>query len=246
MSPWFFTHFGKEVSWSKNWVFPSDLLWLKRWKSILNSKPQFVEILSWNDYGESHYVGPLSSKHTDDGSSKWAKNMPHNGWLDMAQPFIAAYKAGATVPEYFISAERLVYWHRPTPKNVNCDGTDNAGTKPDGWNQLADSVFVVTFLTAPSTLTVTSGSNTRTFSAPAGITAFQVPMGLGVQSFLLKRGSRTIFSGQSPLKVTNVCPCGIYNYNAYVGTLNAGAADALDSDGLAQFNVGLKSGTCTS
>lgn len=172
--------------------------------------------------------------------------MPHNGWLDMAQPFIAAYKAGATAADYFISSERLVYWYRPTPKNVNCDGTDNAGAKPDGWNQLADSVFVVAFLTAPGTLTISSGSNTRTFNAPAGITSFQVAMGLGVQSFTLKRGTRIIFSGQSPRAVTNVCPCGIYNFNAYVGTLNAGTADALDSDGLSQFTVGLKDATCAS
>ena len=28
-----------------------------------------------NDYGESHYVGPLSSPHIDDGNSKWTNDM---------------------------------------------------------------------------------------------------------------------------------------------------------------------------
>ena len=36
---------------------------------------RFVEIISWNDFGESHYVGPLSSLHTDDGASKWVNDM---------------------------------------------------------------------------------------------------------------------------------------------------------------------------
>ncbi|KAL1979739.1 hypothetical protein VTN96DRAFT_5236 [Rasamsonia emersonii] len=74
-SAWFSTHYGAEVSYSKNWVFPSDLLWFNRWQDILTLGPQFVEIVTWNDYGESHYVGPLSSPHTDDGASKWAMDM---------------------------------------------------------------------------------------------------------------------------------------------------------------------------
>lgn len=74
-SPWFSTHFGSEVSYSKNWVFPSDLLWYNRWREILKLQPRFVEIITWNDYGESHYIGPLSSPHTDDGASKWVMDM---------------------------------------------------------------------------------------------------------------------------------------------------------------------------
>lgn len=62
-SPWFSTHFGPEVSYSKNWVFPGDLLWYERWNEILQLAPNFVEIVTWNDYGESHYIGPLSSPH---------------------------------------------------------------------------------------------------------------------------------------------------------------------------------------
>ena len=75
VSPWFSTHFGPEVSYSKNWVFPGDLLWHRRWEDILTLQPQFIEIVTWNDYGESHYIGPLDSKHTDDGGSKWVNDM---------------------------------------------------------------------------------------------------------------------------------------------------------------------------
>jgi len=56
-------------------VFPSDLLWFDRWNELLKLGPQFIEIVTWNDYGESHYVGPLSSPHYDDGASKWANDM---------------------------------------------------------------------------------------------------------------------------------------------------------------------------
>jgi hypothetical protein len=230
VSPWFSTHFGPEVSYSKNWVFPSDLLWFNRWTNILKSKPQFVEIITWNDYGESHYVGPLSSKHTNDGSSKWANDMPHNGWLDMAKPFIEAYKKGASSPDQFIASDQLIYWYRPTPGSINCDATDTAG-RPDGWNQMADSVFVVALLTSPGTVVVSSGPDTTTFSAPAGATAFEVPMRVGAQQFTLKRGSQTVLSGRSLRDVSDVCPCGLYNFNAYVGTVPPGSRDDLLADG---------------
>ena len=63
------------MPYSKNWIFPSDQLWFDRWNQILQLGPRFVEIVTWNDYGESHYVGPLSSPHTDDGASKWVNDM---------------------------------------------------------------------------------------------------------------------------------------------------------------------------
>ena len=85
------THFGPEVSYSKNWVFPStmvfhavlsliliysgDMLIYLRWLEILANPPQYLELVTWNDYGESHYIGPLSTRHTDDGGSKWANDM---------------------------------------------------------------------------------------------------------------------------------------------------------------------------
>ncbi|KAF7325258.1 putative alpha-1,3-glucanase/mutanase [Mycena venus] len=251
-SPWFSTHFGAEVSYSKNWVFPSDLLWYLRWREILTLQPNYVEIVTWNDYGESHYVAPLSSPHTDDGSSKWVNDMPHNGWLDMAKPFIQAYKAGSTNVDQFITSDKIVYWYRLTPKALNCDATDtmqpanNASGnyfqgRPNGYQTMADNVFVVTLLTAAGTVVVNSGGTAYTYSAPAGASAFSVPFHVGAQSFALTRnGGQTVMSATSLRPVQNSCPCGLYNFNAYVGTVPAGARDVLQSDGLANFANGLK------
>jgi hypothetical protein len=45
----FSTHFGPEVPYSKNWVFPGDLLWYSRWQEILVEQPEYIEIVTWND-----------------------------------------------------------------------------------------------------------------------------------------------------------------------------------------------------
>ncbi|KAJ7744743.1 glycoside hydrolase family 71 protein [Mycena maculata] len=251
VSAWFSTHFGPEVSFSKNWVFPSDLLWYERWVEILALKPTFVEIVTWNDYGESHYIGPLSSIHTDDGSSKWANDMPHDGWLEMAIPFIQAYKAGASSPNAYITSDQIIYWYRVAPKTLNCAATDttevpanNASGNyfeglPNGWDSMMDDVFVVPLLTAAGTVVVNSGGTAYIFDAPAGASAFSVPFQVGAQSFALSRNGAEVMSATSLKLIQNVCPCGIYDFNAYVGTVPASPVDPLGADGLAQLTVGL-------
>ncbi|KAF2742092.1 glycoside hydrolase family 71 protein [Sporormia fimetaria CBS 119925] len=240
VSPWFFTHFGNEVSYPKNFMFPGDLLWFDRWNQMLQLSPRFIEILTWNDYGESHYVGPLSSKHTDDGNSKWVNDMPHTGFLDMAKPYIAAYKAGQTSAASYVTQDKLVYWYKPTLKTLNCDSTDTVGARPDGYDTLEDAVFVVAMLKQAGRVTATSGSNSRGFDAPAGISAWKVPMGVGKQTFKLERSGQQVLSVTSLRDVSNTCPCGLYNYNAYVGTVPAGPNDALQPEGLTNFKNGLK------
>ncbi|KAJ7087975.1 putative alpha-1,3-glucanase/mutanase [Mycena belliarum] len=252
VSAWFSTHFGPEVPYSKNWVFPGGLLWYIRWREILDLQPNFVELVTWNDYGESHYIGPLSSMHTDDGGSKWVNDMPHLGWQDMAKPFIAAYKAGSASVDSFITSDQLVYWYRVAPKDLNCDETDttlqpanNASGnyfqgRPNGYESMSDDISVVTLLTAPGTVVVNSGATAYTFDAPAGASAFAVPFNTGAQSFSLSRNGAQVMNATSLRLIENVCPCGLYNFNAYVGTVPPGAPDALQPDGLANFKNGLK------
>ncbi|KAL6721635.1 hypothetical protein ACLMJK_000739 [Lecanora helva] len=255
VAAWFSTHYGPEVSYSKNWVFPSDLLWFQRWTEILTLAPQFLEIITWNDYGESHYVGPLNSPHTDDGNSKWVNDMPHDGFLQMAKPYIAAYKAGSATVDNHIDSDQLIYWYRPHLKSASCDNTDTCRNpaanpsenyftgKPNGYDSMSDSVFVVALLTSSGTVSVSSGSNSQTFSVNAGANAFQVPMGTGKQSFSLSRNGQTVLSGDSLKDISSDCICGIYNFNAYAGTLPAGASDPLQPDGLKSFAVSLDA-TC--
>ncbi|KAI8716218.1 hypothetical protein NCS52_00914900 [Fusarium sp. LHS14.1] len=257
ISPWFFTHFGPEVDWSKNWVFPGGSLIFDRWNEVLQKGFPMVEILTWNDYGESHYIGPLKSKHTDDGSSKWANDMPHNGWLDLSKPYIAAYKAKDTNVAKYIEKDQLIYWYRRNLKALNCDSTDTTSNnpppnpnenyfmgRPDGWDTMEDVVYVISLLKSAGTVTITSGGNSVTKDVGAGATLIKVNAGVGKQTFTLKRGSSTVLSDTSLMDITNVCACGLYNYNAYVGTVAAGFTDPLDSAGLASLTVGLHVTTC--
>ncbi|KAK0709214.1 alpha-1,3-glucanase [Lasiosphaeria miniovina] len=257
ISPWFHTHYGPEVSYSKNWLFPSDTLWYDRWNTLLQSKPRFIEIVTWNDWGESSYLSPLSASHHDDGNSKWANDMPHEAWLDMAKPFISAYHAGASKPDSYIKEDQIVYWFRQNPKGLNCDGTDTTmgpannasgdyfNGRPNGADGVEDSIIVVSLLTAAGTVSVTSGNKaTVTYNAPAGAYLQKIPMGVGSQSFELTRGGKSIIAGTSPKEVSGSCICGIYNFNAFVGKIPDQGFGTLNAVGAASLTQGLRVATC--
>lgn len=53
VSPWFYTNLP-----SKNWLWRGDDLWHQWWDEVMNLQPELVEILTWNDWGESHYISP--------------------------------------------------------------------------------------------------------------------------------------------------------------------------------------------
>lgn len=172
----------------------------------------------------------------------------------MAKPFIAAYKAGSTSVSQYITDDQLIYWYRPTPNTVDCDSTDNTEQgnpnnssgnffrgRPNGYETLEDEVFVVSLLTSAATVEVQSGNNTQTFSAEAGASAFAVSMGVGKQAFSVTRNGQSILSGTSLKDIVDTCICGIYNFNAYVGTLPAPSTiDKLQPDGLSMLSQGLQ------
>ncbi|KAI0974728.1 glycoside hydrolase family 71 protein [Xylaria arbuscula] len=211
VSPWFFTHFN-----TKNWVFICEDLPNRRWEEMLALKPDLVEIVTWNDFGESHYIGGSEPDHSDDGSSAWATGYPHDGFRTLWAPYIAAYKSGADEPT--IDSDQLVYWYRTTPKDTVCT-SDSLGA-PNGIQYLADVVFVATMLTEPAELTVTSGGNAPvTVSVDAGILTTNFTMGVGQQSFSVSRNGAEILSGTSEKEIASSCET--YNFNPYVGVLPA-------------------------
>jgi hypothetical protein len=83
---------------------------VKRWNQILDRTfdPEMVQIISWNDYGESHCASLLlpvedlvadSDAATDiapvtgaqPGSEEWTEGMNRDGWMEMTKWFVRRY-----------------------------------------------------------------------------------------------------------------------------------------------------------
>ncbi len=97
IAPWFATHVWGD-GFSKNWIFGSETLLPERWKQIVSLQPDFVEIITWNDYSESSYICSISNDlPLDMGGIKqmitMPQNMNHDGWLDLSRHYIQWYKS---------------------------------------------------------------------------------------------------------------------------------------------------------
>ncbi|WYZ38473.1 hypothetical protein EsH8_III_000387 [Colletotrichum jinshuiense] len=158
-SPWFYTNLP---GYNKNWMWRGDDLWFDRWQQILWWRPEFVQIISWNDYGESHHIGPVREKSLEAftiGKAPFNFVLPHDGWRDTLPFAIDMYKYNTTT----VTSERLVTWYRPNPATSCKDGGTSVNTASqlqlefNPWNAASDAVFFTALLTSPATIEVTVG-----------------------------------------------------------------------------------------
>lgn len=126
VSPWFYTNMP---GFNKNWLWRGDDLWFHRWRDVHVMKPALVQIITWNDWGECHYIGPLRpgtyGAFTEGKSPyNYAENMDHDGWRLFLPFLIDTYKHGKGT----VTNEGIVTWYRKHPKSACSDGGTTANT----------------------------------------------------------------------------------------------------------------------
>ncbi|KAL4929521.1 glycosyl hydrolase family 71-domain-containing protein [Aspergillus undulatus] len=244
ISPWFYTNLP---GYDKNWLWRGDDMWFQRWQQAisLDRQPDFIEIISWNDYGESHYIGPLDDRQYeafDIGRApfNYVKDMPHDGWRETLPYYISMYKNGsATVTE-----ERLVAWYRVNKNGACSDGSTTGNTA----NQLQfeyspnemmeDRVFYDVLLTSDAQVTVSIGGIAQAGTwdqepyGGVGVYHGSVPIGTasGQVVVTVKRGGETIAT-VTGASITSTCSSGLNNYNPWVGSARGPSIDPVKTKG---------------
>jgi glucan endo-1,3-alpha-glucosidase len=194
-----------------------------RISQILSLGPDFVEIQSWNDAGESHYIGsiwPWALSGTNVGS--YTNGYDHSGWQILLKPFIAAYKAGITDVSQLVPTNGAhvqgVFWHATLLSTASCSG-DSLG-KPDGSQNMQDTIEVAVIVAAGVSgvkVNVFSGNQqVGSYDAVQGLNAWEVHgLQVGqVKVVVTSPYGGTLVSGTGPINViadSNNC-----NYNPQV------------------------------
>ncbi|KAH9917216.1 glycoside hydrolase family 71 protein [Amylocystis lapponica] len=167
------SHYGRD-SWNKNWIYRGDdWLFARRWEQLVAHRAQIgiVQILSWNDYGESHYVGPV--KGAQPASHAWVDGFPHDAWLQLGAYYARAFKDGAYPP---IAHDRIYMWARPHPKHARAPDTV---ARPRNWELTDDVFWVVVFAAAAATIVLSSSGpedeDARAVEVPAGSRSCRIP-----------------------------------------------------------------------
>ncbi len=236
VSPWFFTNLP---GYGKNWVWRGDDLWYDRWQQVLEIQPELVEIITWNDFGESHYIGPLHDSEfglfdptNGNAPFNYAANLPHDGWRNFLPYLIQQYKTGSAA----ISQEGLTTWYRLNPNTVcstggttgNDAGHDQTVISPS--DVLQDKVFFSALLGSSATVTVSIGGNSQpaswenTPSGGSGIYHGSAPFNgrTGEVVVTISRDGSTVAEVQGA-SITTQCQNNIENWNAWVGSATGSA-----------------------
>ncbi|OGM43096.1 hypothetical protein ABOM_008232 [Aspergillus bombycis] len=228
-------------SWAtKTWI--RDTLWTDRWEQVMVVQPKWLQIISWNDYGESHYIGPLRDIDNYEAFKvgkapfNYAHGMPHDGWRLFLPYWIDTYKKGKGT----VTKEGVVGWYRPNPVAA----CKNGGTTGNTASQLQlefepaqvvqDKVFFSALLTSSATVTVTVGGAsipaTWEFIPDGGVGVYHGSVGYG--SFLgdvkisISRSGATIAEFSGPA-ITTSCKDGYNNFNAWVGSASGPSISAV-------------------
>jgi glucan endo-1,3-alpha-glucosidase len=173
------------------------------WRGIVRDRPDWVEIVTWNDYNEDSNLMPWRWQRD------WAKYFISRdaSFLDATGHYARWFRAGRP-PE--ITQDKIYHAYRNRPSWLRREwnpetsawediteriGYGGAGlpAAPDQIHDDArDCVYVTTVLTAPAELTIELAGRTHRFAQPAGIAHVDVPLAAGVPRFTLRRDGTTL------------------------------------------------------
>ena len=186
------------------------------------------QIITWNDYGESHYIGPIRPG-VPSGAQRYVANMPHDNWRDILPHYIDAYKSGnATAPAVAPAAEKLVFWYRLNPARSGSAGGTTGNSPAVNPNEpvydpsvvAQDKVFLTVLVASPADVRVQIGAGPATAlrATTGGINHFSVPFNgqTGNVTFAVQRDGRDVVQAEGPA-ITDACADGLVNWNAFVG-----------------------------
>uniref|UniRef100_A0A093V1L1 Glucan endo-1,3-alpha-glucosidase agn1 n=1 Tax=Talaromyces marneffei PM1 TaxID=1077442 RepID=A0A093V1L1_TALMA len=219
VSPWFF----HSASGGTDWVWRGDDLWDDRWIQVTCVDPQFVQVVTWNDWGESSYIGPfVTASEVPAGSLAYVDNMSHQSFLDFLPFYIAIFKGDT----FNISRDQMQYWYRLAPAaagsacGVYGNDPDQGQTTVDVNSIVQDKVFFSALLTADATVTVQIGSNAAvSYDGVAGMNHWSQDFNgqTGAVTFSVVRGGATVKSGiGAEITASTSLSNGCTNYNPWL------------------------------
>ncbi|GKT42730.1 mutanase Pc12g07500 [Colletotrichum spaethianum] len=224
VSPWFYTNMP---GFGKNWIWRGDHAWYDRWV-----QPEWVQIISWNDYGESHHIGPIRDHalvafKTGKSPYNYALDRPHDAWRTLLPFTIDLYKHNTAT----ITQEGIEFCYRRVYRKDCNDGGTTGNTasqvqleyKPS--ELVSDEVFFSVLLTEEAELHVVIGGSAYRSTwrnkpeSGAGIYHGSVPFDGregGVEVRLI-RGGKTIMSVTGPGIGRSCGSDGYHNFNPTTG-----------------------------
>lgn len=182
-------------------------------------------IVTWNDYGESHYIGPNPApSEIPKGSEEFVEPLSHEGWLSLLPWHISQYKG----TNFKFNFDKVTFWYRDAPAAagdtswVSGNNGQHGQTEYDSKDFLQDKIFISAVLLKPAQLVVTVGNGvTQTYQGQKGFNhwAQDINGDIGVPSFTLYRDGQLVYTENGrEITASSRISGGRTNFNAWVGS----------------------------
>ncbi|KAI8942648.1 hypothetical protein NX059_000701 [Plenodomus lindquistii] len=105
-----------------------------------------VQLQSWNDAGESHYMGDIWPEPMSQSTmvKALANGYDHTGYKEVLRAFILAYKCGdKTTANMFPTNDKMIqgtFWHHTLTKSATCKPFDKLIKSPDVTKNVEDVI----------------------------------------------------------------------------------------------------------
>jgi len=201
-------------------VYESDGLesMARQWEGAIRDDANWVEILTWNDWGECSYIAPFGEPtFTNLYRGHWGAVMPHIGFCKATRYYADWFKTGKPPT---LEEETICYTYRLHPKHLE-HPRKNPRTKldevarPGHADRLREDVFATVFLAEDAKLTIHSGATHKDFSLTAGVSHVSMPFQPGPQRFVLTRNNEVLIDkvGEFEISATDTSS----NFNVFSG-----------------------------
>lgn len=160
-------------------------LFRETWRVAREGDANWVQIITWNDYGEGTEIAPSTGIQY--------------AFYDLTGFYGTWFKTGQPPT---ITRDVLYYFHRIMPTGTAPDLNKQARTfQLRGTDPSQDSIELLAFLTEPGTLEIEIGGATYKQEAAAGITSFKAPLAPGRPRFRLVREGKPVIDFESAFDI---------------------------------------------
>ena len=140
MSPLQFKH----IDGGQNWYRRGEHNFEERIGQVLQMQPDMLEVQTWNDAGESHYIGNSWPEPIPSSIKAYTTEYDHRGYWEVLKSFIQAWKRGDTDTSHMVptngKAAQGVFYHHTLLTTSTCP-SDPMGP-PRGLDNVEDIVAV--------------------------------------------------------------------------------------------------------
>jgi glucan endo-1,3-alpha-glucosidase len=223
----------KHMDTGNNWYRRGESNLEVRLAQVLKMQPDMLEIQTWNDAGEAHYVGNIWPEPMAGSAAirAYTEGYSHKGYKEILGPFVTAWKRGDTTTAGIVPSNgkevQGTYWHHTLLVGADCSA-DPLG-KPGGVENAEDVVSGVILVASGQTALVAVVKSGETemgkVNLVEGYNAFKVGgLVAGKVSVEVFSGSTMISGGYGSIDVAN--SGSLCNYNFQVVPLGVDATAA--------------------